>query len=89
MVPAPERYQEIQQALASRGYLKPEDSSGVWGQTSIDALKRFQREQNLQATGRIDSLSLIALGLGPRHDTAEAKPPPPLVITGQSPAEDR
>jgi hypothetical protein len=89
MVPAPERYQEIQLALASRGYLKPEDSSGVWGQTSIDALKRFQSEQNLQATGRIDSLSLIALGLGPRHDTAEAKPPPPLVITGQSPAEDR
>jgi hypothetical protein len=33
-------------------------------------MKRFQAEQTLESTGRIDSLSLIALGLGPKHDTA-------------------
>lgn len=32
-------------------------------------MKRFQAEQTLDSTGKIDSLSLIALGLGPKHDT--------------------
>ena len=32
----------------------------------VDALKRFQSEQSLEPTGKIDSLSLIALGLGPK-----------------------
>jgi hypothetical protein len=88
MVPAPERYQEIQQALVSKGYLKPEAASGVWGPDSGDALKRFQSEQNLQGTGKIDSLSLIALGLGPRHDAGAANPLPP-VAPGQSTVQDR
>jgi hypothetical protein len=30
------------------------------------ALKRFQEEQKLEATGKLDSLSLIRLGLGPK-----------------------
>ncbi|MGO9228208.1 MAG: peptidoglycan-binding domain-containing protein [Bryobacteraceae bacterium] len=89
MAPAPERYQEIQQALVSKGYLKPEDASGAWGPSSSDALKRFQSQQNLQSTGKIDSLSLIALGLGPRHDTAEAKPPPLIEPPSPSAAQDR
>jgi hypothetical protein len=36
-------------------------------------MKRFQAEQTLESTGRIDSLSLIALGLGPKHDAAVPK----------------
>lgn len=77
MAPTPDRYREIQQALVSKGYLKPEDATGVWSQNSTDALKRFQSEQNIESTGKINSLSLIALGLGPRHDTAAVKPPTP------------
>lgn len=88
MVPAPERYQEIQQALASKGYLKPEAATGVWGQDSGDALKRFQNEQNLQGTGKIDSLSLIALGLGPRHDSGAANTLP-TVTPDPSTVQDR
>jgi len=76
MAPAPERYQEIQQALVSKGYLKPEQAGGVWDPDSSNALKRFQGDQKLQGTGKIDSLSLIALGLGPRHESAEARPAP-------------
>ena len=87
MAPAPERYQEIQQALVSKGYLKPEQASGVWDQNSSDALKRFQGEQKLQSTGKIDSLSLIALGLGPKHDSAEARPAP-LAAPDQSTAQN-
>ncbi|MGO9008732.1 MAG: peptidoglycan-binding protein [Bryobacteraceae bacterium] len=85
MVPAPERYKEIQQALVSKGYLKPEEASGVWDQNSSSALKRFQNDQKLLGTGKIDSLSLIALGLGPKHDAAEAKPSPALVPDPTSP----
>jgi hypothetical protein len=74
--PTPARYKEIQDALAAKGFLNPEDASGAWGQSSEDALKKFQAAQNIESTGKIDSLSLIALGLGPRHDAvAPAKPP--------------
>ena len=74
--PAPERYKEIQDALAAKGYLKPEDANGTWGPGSADALKKFQQEQNIEATGKINSLSLIALGLGPTRDAAPAPKPP-------------
>jgi len=73
MAPTPERYKEIQDALASKGYLRPDQASGAWDQNSADALKRFQHEQKIGETGKIDSLSLIALGLGPKHDSGEAK----------------
>ena len=76
--PAPERYKQIQDALAARGFLKPEDATGVWGPGSADALKKFQAQQNIEATGKVNSLSLIALGLGPRRDaTPPPKPPDP------------
>lgn len=73
--PSPDRYREIQGALAAKGYLKPEDATGTWNQTSSDAMKRFQAEQNLESSGKINSLSLIALGLGPRRDPAPPAPP--------------
>ena len=80
--PTPDRYREIQGALAAKGFLKPEDATGSWNQTSSDALKRFQTEQNLESSGKINSLSLIALGLGPHHDTAPA-PKAPTQPPGQ------
>ena len=71
--PTPERYREIQQALADKGYFNgPVD--GQWGAESVDALKRFQREQNLTDDGKIGSLSLIALGLGPKRQAPEPTP---------------
>jgi hypothetical protein len=64
--PTPDRYKEIQGALAQKGYLHTE-ATGVWSQDSVDALRRFQQDQNLGASGKLDSLSIIALGLGPKH----------------------
>jgi hypothetical protein len=78
MAPSPDRYREIQGALASKGFLNPEDATGNWNQASSDALKKFQSEQNLESTGKINSLSLIALGLGPKRETASAAPPKPI-----------
>ena len=65
--PSADRYKEIQQALADKGYFHG-DSDGNWGPASVDALKRFQHDQNLVEDGKIGSLSLIALGLGPKRE---------------------
>ena len=87
--PDPERYQQIQQALADRGYFKGQ-ANGEWGDDSVDALKRFQADQKLDPDGKINALSLIGLGLGPKHDGSSAPagvtstpplPPPPDINT--------
>lgn len=64
--PTSERYQEIQNALAEHGFFKGE-TNGSWGPDSVEALKQFQTSQNLPNDGKISSLSLIGLGLGPAH----------------------
>jgi peptidoglycan hydrolase-like protein with peptidoglycan-binding domain len=76
--PTPERYREIQEALIARGYLEG-PATGIWGPESVEALRKFQQDNHLDATGKINSLSLIALGLGPRRDGA--------VLNGRAKAE--
>ncbi len=76
--PTPERYHEIQQALADKGYLKA-PVTGQWDAQSVEALRRFQKERNLNDSGKLDSVSLIALGLGPKRNlsarsTTEQRP---------------
>jgi len=80
--PTPDRYKEIQQALAAKGYLSPEEANGQWSDGSTAALKKFQSDQNLDASGKINSLSLIALGLGPKHEA-----PKPVVSTPAAPQQ--
>jgi putative peptidoglycan binding protein len=63
--PTPERYKEIQQALVSKGYLKGEPN-GVWDADSTDAMRRFQTDNKLDPSGKLNSRSLIGLGLGPQ-----------------------
>ena len=93
--PDPERYQQIQQALADRGYFKGA-INGQWNDDSIDALKRFQADQKLDSDGKINALSLIGLGLGPKHDGTSATnlnhlalpdPAAPSELAGPPPAE--
>jgi peptidoglycan hydrolase-like protein with peptidoglycan-binding domain len=80
--PTSDRYTEIQQALIARGHSEG-PATGVWGAGWVTALKGFQADQKLEATGKIDSLSLIRLGLGPRREEPtqaaglEASEPPP------------
>lgn len=84
--PSSDRYQEIQQALIEKGYLQG-TPSGTWDTQTSDAMRRFQTEKNLPATGHLNSLSLIQLGLGPKR-LAMVKPPSPSVPSTQ-PAGDR
>jgi len=65
--PTADRYREIQQALADKGYLNSE-ANGSWNQASIEALNRFKADQKLKTDGKLCSLSLIALGLGPKYE---------------------
>lgn len=79
--PDPERYKQIQQALADRGFFKG-DVNGVWGHDSVDALQRFQTARNITDNdGKINALSLNALGLGAKHEggglALSSTPPPP------------
>lgn len=76
--PTQDRFTEIQQALITRGYLQS-TPTGTMDAPTVDALKRFQEEQNLPPTGKITSLSLIALGLGPKRN--------PLTANVAAPAE--
>ena len=70
--PAPDRYKEIQQALSDRGYFKGQ-VDGQWGPESVEALKQFQHEQKIDEDGKISSLSLIALGLGPHRNLSQTQ----------------
>jgi hypothetical protein len=74
LAPSSDRYKEIQDALVVKGFLTAEAATGQWGPNSADALKKFQAAQNIQSNGKINSLSLIALGLGPKRETPAAKP---------------
>lgn len=67
--PTTDRYREIQQALQSAGFLENEPS-GKWDDPSIAAMKRFQEQHSIPPTGKINALSLIALGLGPKRGPA-------------------
>lgn len=70
------RVREIQQALAARGY--DVEVTGTWGSQSIEALKKFQEDKsinNLSGRGKLDSLTLIALGLGPSRPPAASGAP--------------
>lgn len=90
--PDPERYQQIQQALADRGYFKGQ-VNGDWGDDSVEALKKFQADQKMDTDGKINALSLIGLGLGPKHDGTSAvatpvPPPPPPTTEVPPPTAD-
>jgi hypothetical protein len=82
--PTPERYQEIQKALADRGYFKGE-VNGQWGPDSVDALQRFEADQQIPNDGKINSLSLIGLGLGPKHGVGAVPQSAPPTPAGSEP----
>jgi hypothetical protein len=74
--PTADRYREIQDALASKGYLKT-PSTGVWDKDSVDAMQRFQQDQKLEPTGKLTARSLGALGLGPKPPVESSSPAHP------------
>jgi hypothetical protein len=61
--PSRDRTEEIQSALARDGYYRSEPSGKLDGRTQ-EALRKFQEDNGLPPTGKLDALSLQKLGLG-------------------------
>jgi peptidoglycan hydrolase-like protein with peptidoglycan-binding domain len=61
-----QRAQEIQEALIREHYLdgKP---TGVWSDSTEEAMKRYQADNGWQSKTTPDARALIKLGLGPDH----------------------
>lgn len=88
--PATARLREIQEALRGNGFLDTEPN-GKWDDVSISAMKRFQEEHDIAPNGKINALSLIALGLGPKRGPAPGAASviePAGQAAGETPASD-
>ena len=85
-----ERTLAIQSALVQQHYLSGEPS-GVWDQSTKDALTKYQADNGWQTKLTPDSRALIKLGLGPDHkgllnpDTASIPSPHELGVDSAQP----
>jgi Putative peptidoglycan binding domain len=70
---APERVEQIQQALIAAGELHGAPT-GRWDAETRDAMSRYQAENGFGVTGLPDAKSLMKLGLGP-HPLPESLNP--------------
>ena len=76
MAPAPERINEIQTALAKKGFYTG-DPTGKWDDNSTEAVKKFQAANGLTPSGKYDALTLQKLGLGSETAGLGAPTAPP------------
>ncbi len=85
-----ERTRAIQSALIQQHYLSGEPT-GVWDQSTKDALTKYQADNGWQTKLTPDSRALIKLGLGPDHkgllnpDTASIPSPHELGVDSAQP----
>src|ERR1700685_1706963 len=61
--PTPARISEIQSALARNGYYQGQPN-GKWDSNTVAAMQKFQSGNGLEASGKLNALSLQKLGLG-------------------------
>jgi len=73
--PSADRIREIQEALAREGHYKGEPT-GKWDAATTEAMKSFQKANDLNPTGKLDARSLQKLGLG--SEVAGVAPPRPV-----------
>lgn len=83
--PTPSRISEIQTALAQDGAYQGAPS-GRWDAATVDAMRQFQTEHNLNPSGKIDALTLQKLGLG--SQVAGLGAPLPLAVPQASAADN-
>jgi peptidoglycan hydrolase-like protein with peptidoglycan-binding domain len=82
--PTAARISEIQSALAQNGYYQGE-SNGKWDSNTIAAMQKFQSGNGLEASGKLNALTLQKLGLGSSIAGVGA-PKPVQPATSKSPA---
>lgn len=67
-----DQVKQVQEALKDKGH-DPGPIDGVMGPKTQDALRAFQKDQNLPSTGRMDTQTLGALGVSGAGDSATKK----------------
>jgi peptidoglycan hydrolase-like protein with peptidoglycan-binding domain len=77
MAPSSDRISEIQTALGRGGYYTTDNPSGKWDADTVGAVQKFQSANGLDATGKLDALTLQKLGLG--SDVAGVSAPKGIV----------
>jgi hypothetical protein len=76
--PTPDRISEIQSALARNGYYQGQPN-GKWDANTINAMQRFQSDNGIDPSGKLNAPSLQKLGLG--SSTAGVSAPKPVSTT--------
>ncbi len=71
---APPTIREIQQILQQLGFT-PGPADGVMGKQTREALKQFQRQQNIEQTGRTDQRTLDLLNNHKAHSNKDKSKP--------------
>ena len=74
--PTSERINEIQAALAKKGFYAGEPT-GKWDDDSAEAIRKFQAANGLTPSGKYDAWTLQKLGLGSGTAGLGAPTPPP------------
>jgi peptidoglycan hydrolase-like protein with peptidoglycan-binding domain len=82
--PTPARISEIQSALARDGYYQGQPN-GKWDSNTVAAMQKFQSGNGLEASGKLNALSLQKLGLGSSVAGVSA-PKPVQPATSKPPA---
>jgi murein L,D-transpeptidase YcbB/YkuD len=72
--PTADRVGEIQTALSRNGFYAG-DPTSKWDANTVEAVQRFQQENGLVPSGKLDALTLQKLGLG--SEVAGLSPPRP------------
>src|SRR5579862_3827998 len=80
--PNPDRIREIQTALQKDGSYDGEPT-GKWDSATMDAMRKYQDKNGLNATGKIDAPTLNKLGLG--SETAGKGAPLPAATSSVAP----
>jgi hypothetical protein len=81
--PTPARISEIQASLGRGGYYQGQPN-GKWDSNTVSALQKFQSDNSMNPSGKLDAPSLQKLGLG--SSTAGVDAPKPLLHTSPAAA---
>lgn len=80
MTASPEQVRQVQQALKDKGK-DPGPIDGVMGPQTKSALKDYQQDEGLKATGQLDTATLAKLGVSDSSSPSAAPRPPSSMDT--------
>jgi peptidoglycan hydrolase-like protein with peptidoglycan-binding domain len=72
---SPDMIQQVQGRLQQQGMYRG-SVDGVWGPGTESAVRSYQQQHNLNATGKLDANTLSSLNLGPNQNYGNAQPQP-------------